>query len=335
MASAGVQVNVQEPSGPWIEIRGLEVLLEDNRHPLNLKGALDVFVKDLKKKRKVSQIGSGSQDRLGSYGGWTLDEQCALFPKDNIKIIFFYSRRFPRCLKRGKIDEFKFDAGKVIEVCRQQSLAGDGQEFEYTESGDSSKLILKVKLWEDVSNHLSIDDINNLGKGIDQISDWSLSDGTKKALETVFSSIVDDGDFEVLDTAVTALKALAATHPIINIVFKAVMVPYEMWKQQREFDENVKALRTDMCTSLKSMVDAFLEMKLESAKDSVIKLLRVIIEAWEYVNEHLKKGRVASFISAQSSNKLNSYRSGLKDCRLDFREAAIVQVLVNSGVMSA
>lgn len=48
---------------------------------------------------------------------------------------------------------------------------------------------------------------------------------------------------------------------------------------------------TDMCVALKSVADAFPEMRLESAKDSITKLLKVIVEASQYVKEFQNKGK--------------------------------------------
>ncbi len=64
----------------------------------------------------------------------------------------------------------------------------------------------------DILDPLSFDDIDKLGEEIDGLSpsSFKLSDGNKKALQDVFSSITVNVDFGVLDTAVKALKTLAA-----------------------------------------------------------------------------------------------------------------------------
>ncbi len=92
-------------------------------------------------------------------------------------------------------------------------------------------------------------------------------------------------------------------------------------------------------------------MTLKSAKDPVLNLAKVIAEASHYLNEFLKKGAVGEIsgtlriyddhlchtgrlTAAQFPQKLEDYRSSLRDCHLDFREAVLVQNLVNSKILS-
>jgi len=301
---------------------------------------------------ETSRVPKGPQDPKLSYE-WKLKKHCVAFSKDVIRVIPFYSRLATLSATRKKIDDFKFDAEAVFRSCPQQT--GSSQDFEYKQDGSDSTLFLSVTLRGlrsanaceaidprnnsppqiDIPDPLSFDDIDKLGEEIDALSpsSFKLSDGNKKALQDVFSSITVNVDFGVLDTAVKALKTLAAAHPIINIVFKALLVPYEMSKQQHEFVEDSKTLASDICASLKSAVDAFPHMTLKSAKDPVLNLVKVIAEASHYLNEFLKKGAAGRLTAAQFPQKLDDYRSSLRDCRLDFREAVLVQNLVNSKIL--
>ncbi len=119
-----------------------------------------------------------------------------------------------------------------------------------------------------------------------------------------------------------------------------------MWKREHEFLADMKTLTSDMCSSFESMKNAFSAMELEYAKNSTIKLLQLIVEASKYVDGFANIGRISGtyrekifnrikrFAVAQFPQKLRGYESSLKDCRDVFREAVIIQNLVNSNVLS-
>ncbi|KLO15480.1 hypothetical protein SCHPADRAFT_263459 [Schizopora paradoxa] len=120
-----------------------------------------------------------------------------------------------------------------------------------------------------------------------------------------------------------------------------------MWKQQHEFKENLGALARDMITSLESMVEAYSSMESKHARETVTKLVRFILRASAYVESFSKndgfskerslkerlKDKALQTMRTQFPKKLDDYRHDLKDCRLDFREAILVDVLVKKGVM--
>lgn len=110
-----------------------------------------------------------------------------------------------------------------------------------------------------------------------------------------------------------------------------------MWRQKCEFEKNLRVLVRDMYTSLESMVEAYPSMDSKHAKETVIKLARFIKGASAYVESFSKKdkftskypraGRIKQFIRTQFPKKLDDYQTDLRDCRLDFREAMLVNVL--------
>lgn len=64
----------------------------------------------------------------------------------------------------------------------------------------------------------------------------------------------------------------------------------KLLKGQHEFIEDMRTLASDMCTSLKAMANASPAMKLANSKESVVKLLEVIVQGARYVNDFLNKG---------------------------------------------
>ncbi len=116
--------------------------------------------------------------------------------------------------------------------------------------------------------------------------------------------------------------------------------------------EDLKTLANDMCTSLKSMANAFRKLELKCAQDSTKNLLRVIVKASKYVNDFFNKGgiseisdsyciylevhlyRIGRLGAAQFRHELDEYKKTLQGRRLDFREAVLVQLLINSGDLS-
>ncbi len=112
---------------------------------------------------------------------------------------------------------------------------------------------------------------------------------------------------------------------------------------------DTKTLAGDICTSLKSITNAFSRLGLGYAKDCVINLLRVIVEASKYVNDFFKKGKASKIsnakhayenrlyctvterlVAASFRHELDEYRTTLQARRLDFREVVFVQTLINT-----
>lgn len=119
-----------------------------------------------------------------------------------------------------------------------------------------------------------------------------------------------------------------------------------MYQDERKFKENLKKLATDMCTSLKSLANAYDAMDLRSSRDVAQKLLKLIVKASHYLegfscaekasqNYPQKMGnRFKRFLVTQFPKRLEDYRNDLRERRLDFREAALVDVLVKSKFLS-
>lgn len=118
-----------------------------------------------------------------------------------------------------------------------------------------------------------------------------------------------------------------------------------MWKLQVEFLEDLKALMKEMSAALESIASAYPATELEHAKDSVRKLVKLIVEASEYVKSFAERGktssgyiskaivRIENFVAAQFPKKLKGYRDELRNCRINFGEAALVDVLYKTHVM--
>lgn len=121
-----------------------------------------------------------------------------------------------------------------------------------------------------------------------------------------------------------------------------------MLKEEHAFVEDLKALATDVRTSFHCMVDAFPLMKTDFARESVTELLKVSVKAAKYLDAFTKErsassthqtfkhffNRLERVVASQFRQKLDDYRNNFRDCRDAFREAAIIQVLVNSGDLS-
>lgn len=110
---------------------------------------------------------------------------------------------------------------------------------------------------------------------------------------------------------------------------------------------DMKKLAKDISNSLKVMTDAFSKLELAHAKETAMKLLKVVVKGSKYVEDFVKKGdisrtrgmeryigRIKQFGATQFRKKLDDFQDDLRDRRLKFREAALVDVLVNNHVMS-
>ncbi|KLO19717.1 hypothetical protein SCHPADRAFT_56336 [Schizopora paradoxa] len=293
----------------------------------------------MKKERKTSRIRRRPQEPEKSYA-WKLEGPCDAFPGDSIHIVTFQSRRSKLRLSRKKLDGFQFSADTVIAFCRTQLDVSKQHDYEFTLHSDSgnSTLFLTVTLKGTssvkVPDSFSFDDIDKLGKELDQLSSSSVSKDSMSAITRVFSSVADCIDFQILDAIINTLKAFAAAHPLVHVVVSALLVPYELLKVQHEYIENIKTLAGDMCISLKAMSNAFPKIELEYAKEVVIDLLKVVVQASVYVHDFFNKGAAQRLTAAQFQHDLDDYKKKLETRRLDFREAALVQVLVDSGTIS-
>jgi len=167
------------------------------------------------------------------------------------------------------------------------------------------------------------------------------------AIQSAFPTITGNMNIEVLDKVVDTLNMFADIHPIISIVVKALMIPYQMWRKEGVFMADVKTLASDMCSSLELMKNAYPVMELEYAKNSAAELLKLVVEASKYVDGFANIGkidgmyrkkifdRLKRFAAAQFPKKLRDYQISLKDCRDIFREAVIIQNLVNINILKA
>ncbi|KLO19718.1 hypothetical protein SCHPADRAFT_898656 [Schizopora paradoxa] len=342
-SSAG---QTREPS--WIEIHSFTIVLDDRPDLANVavSGDLGVFVGDLKKERKTVRLPKGPQ-QLERSQTWKLKRQCVAMPSDTIRVTTFKrllsSSPFKRFRSkkttrlRDEIDNFEFTADAVIASCCQRLDSDRDAEYMYEYKGTNSSLFLKLTLKGakliTVPSPPSFDNIDVLGEEIDRIAASSISDDTISAFRSVFNSVADNVDVQGLCTVIESLKTFAAIHPFVNIVVTALLVPYEMLKRQHEFVGDLKALASDVCMSLKSMASAFPEMELDSAKEAVVGLLKIVVKASQYVNDFFNKGATRRFAAAQFRSKLDEHKSALHDRRLDFREAALIQILIKNGAM--
>lgn len=119
-----------------------------------------------------------------------------------------------------------------------------------------------------------------------------------------------------------------------------------MWKQKNEFMGHLKALTREIFTTLEAIASAYPATELDHAKDSVTNLAKIIVEASDYVEGFVNVDdisrkyptrtfhRIKRFVAAQFPKRLDEYLNKLRDRRLDFREATLVDVLVKSGTLS-
>jgi len=223
-----------------------------------------------------------------------LKTPCVAFSDDTILITPFYTHRF-RLGHRDEIDKFELDAEAVISFCREQSANGQGSNSEYTGKGKGKGRMLKINvtLWGFNSQVLISNSSFKAGELDKTLDDWSLSDGTMKALQSTFTAIKDNVHIEVLDGVLKTLETFAKAHPITSIVAKALLIPYKMWKGECEFKDNLNTLARDMCTSLKSMASAYPAMDLKSSKDSATSLLKLIVDASKYVESFANSEEVS------------------------------------------
>lgn len=121
-----------------------------------------------------------------------------------------------------------------------------------------------------------------------------------------------------------------------------------MIKQNHEFLVDLRTLATDITTSLKVLRVAFSKLELADAKETARQLLKVVVEASTYVKDFAKKGdnyragraekiidRTKQFVATQFRKPLDDFQEQMKERRLDFREAMLVQNLVNIRILSA
>ncbi|KLO19719.1 WD40 repeat-like protein [Schizopora paradoxa] len=277
---------------------------------------------------------------------WKFRDTCNLHLKEVMLVSPLYSRTFLKkwsSRKRPSVDEFEITFEELVEFCRQRS-SSNNESVEYEKRGGNCTLRLVVTLHKStsvqiensMSNTVENDDSQKQTDGLDSsaVDASSLSDDVISALRRAFASISDNVDtIQVLEPVVDLLRSFAATHPIINTVVQALLIPYEVWKNRQEFVEDMRLLVTDMCIAFKSVVDASPEMRLESAKDSIARLLKVIIDASRYVKDFQNKGKAEQYAVAQFRHKLDEFRSSLKICRINFRETALVQVVANTGAL--
>lgn len=84
-----------------------------------------------------------------------------------------------------------------------------------------------------------------------------------------------------------------------------------------------------MCDSLEFMMDTYPESEQGSAEDCAMKLVEIIVVGLKY-GVNFANGRPGG---DQFCEKVDECRRQIRDCRLEFREAVVVQSLIKSGAM--
>ncbi|KLO10069.1 hypothetical protein SCHPADRAFT_535108 [Schizopora paradoxa] len=201
---------------------------------------------------------------------------------------------------------------------------------EYKFIGEQSMLSLRINFEKFDAERLidtSLSDVNGISKGAPLLPDIS-------KIQSVLGSIGDGTDAHAMvKYLANAVESLASVHPIANAAVVALLIPYKILRNEREFVNELRELANDMRNSLASLMDAQLKAKIESGRDSAKELFRTLLEASKYVWEYSHKHRFERVAKAQFADELQEYRKRLRICRENFRESILVQVLIDIGLL--
>lgn len=91
-----------------------------------------------------------------------------------------------------------------------------------------------------------------------------------------------------------------------------------------------KTLIKDMCGSLRFMMGSYTEFEQEYAENCTMVLLRIIVEASEYVVDFVNDKDFSVSRIDQFQTSINEFRRQIRDTRLDFREAVAIRRITHN-----
>ncbi|KLO19527.1 hypothetical protein SCHPADRAFT_65910 [Schizopora paradoxa] len=313
----------------WIEIHSVTILSSD----YSTAGKLRVAVEDWRGLEEEKETIAKSDEKVTEFWRtWKLRRKCVAFSNDIIVIRLYRER----VLRKDKfLKKFKFSTSSVI------TEAGDRQDFNCKPNADPLSLTVSLRRLGSVSPLNGV----KLGDALHDFKISSMTNGTIQAIHDVFGNSDQSMCVEVMDKAVKTLEKLTGIHPFVGIVIKALLIPYNMWKQKNGFMDHLKALTREIYAVFASIVTAYPATELVHAKDAVADLAKLMLDASEYVEGFAKADEMSlkyssrafhhikRFAAAQFPKKLDDFRTDLRERRLDFREATLVDVLVKSGTL--
>ncbi|KLO15466.1 hypothetical protein SCHPADRAFT_938701 [Schizopora paradoxa] len=263
--------------------------------------------------------------------GWMPKDYLAILPGSEIRIVTYReaNQHKSRLLDRPKkFEEFVLSANELPETSNKP-------ESIFTKTNDNTTITLTFARKElsslETTVPLSTEDISRLDNRVPTFA----SDDTKlkKELQDLTISFVEDIDFGPLGMILQRLKTMSPAHPTIEIVFKALLVPYKMLDRRRGFIRDISSIAGDMCFSLKFLADVLFEPNRDSSSDeTVMKLVGLIIDISRYANSNLWEGSIERNPDTQStSSRLNEFQASLRDLSLTLREVRPHQTLVERG----
>jgi len=224
----------------------------------------------------------------------------SIFSNDKLTIRPLHNRWSPGHVTLGhrdEIDKYEISAKDIISFCSSEpDSPPDGPEY-YSLSCENSKITLKVFLrgfealvcvdTTSLNPNAVLDDLNSLS------SSKSLQECVSE-LHSVFNIL--NTNVEALENVTQVLENVASAHPITKAAVSALLIPYKLLMAEHGFKKNLQSLADEMQFLIKSVTDALRIAKLTSVKDSVMEIMKAVIEASHFVNEFVNKGRFSTFL---------------------------------------
>jgi len=151
-------------------------------------------------------------------------------------------------------------------------------------------------------------------------------------LQSIFGIITE----HVVETqkVIDKLKEFASVHPIAQAAIVAVLIPYQLLKNEHMFIGRFRDLFDKMRTLLKELSVVKGEAKFQLATDAIKSLMKTSLEFSNYVKNFMSANRFKRFAKAQVDiKKLDGFAESFDDYGVAFQRAILYQVAGDVNIL--